>query len=263
MPLKGWENVSSDLGNTYDDSFFDDEDREGSESAPAIVKLLLELTNARSVLDVGCGTGSFLAAFEAQGVTDIFGVDGQHVDRQRLRIDPGSFSAQDIAQAFDLGRTFDLLVSTEVAEHIPPEQTDVYFDNLARHAGVVAFSAAIPDQGGVHHVNEQWPEYWIDRFEERGYECLDALRHRLWDDQAVAFYYRQNLILFARPAALVDLARLVEAASTGFSGKAMVHPEMWNKRNELDDIGLRRIGPAFARGITRSVTYHARRRGKN
>ena len=261
--MKGQGNARNALGSEYDHSFFDDEDREGSESAPAIISALLELISARSVLDVGCGTGSFLAAFRDHGVDDIRGVDGDHVDRQRLRIDPENFTAHDISGSFDLGRTFDLVVSTEVAEHIPAADTDVYLDNIARHTDIVAFSAAIPDQGGVHHVNEQWPAYWIERFKARGYECVDAIRHQIWDDPSVAFYYRQNLIIFARPAALAEHPALVEAARIGFSGKALVHPEMWTKRNELEDIGLRRLAPALGRGVTRSITFHARRLRKN
>ena len=60
------------------------------------------------------------------------------------------------------------------------------------------FSAAVPSQGGTHHINEQWPSYWIKRFETYGFRMIDALRPQIMTDhQRVAFYYRQNLMMFA------------------------------------------------------------------
>src|SRR5579862_3100091 len=61
---------------------------------------------------------------------------------------------------FNLGRSFDLAMSFEVAEHLPPDAAKGFVDSLTRLAPLVLFSAAIPFQGGVGHINEQWPEYW-------------------------------------------------------------------------------------------------------
>jgi len=33
----------------------------------------------------------------------------------------------------------------------------------------VLFSAAIPNQGGTGHINEQWQEYWAEKFYANGF----------------------------------------------------------------------------------------------
>src|SRR5262249_19855369 len=152
---------------------------------------------ARSVLDVGCGTGHFLRAFREAGVSDLTGVDGDYVPRDQLVIDARQFLARDLAAGFDLRRRYDLVVSLEVAEHLPPAAAESFVDSLVRHGSVVLFSAAIPYQGGTAHLNEQWPSYWADRFAQRGYQAYDPIRPAIWRDDAVAWWYRQNILVFA------------------------------------------------------------------
>jgi hypothetical protein len=87
-------------------------------------------------------------------------------------------------------------MSLEVAEHIHPEAAAIFVDSLVRLAPVILFSAAIPGQGGVNHVNEQWSEYWVERFEQRGYEVIDCIRKKLWQNKGVLWSYAQNILLF-------------------------------------------------------------------
>ena len=65
-----------------------------------------------------------------------------------------------------------------------------------RHAPAVLFSAAIPFQGGRHHVNEQWQSHWIGRFAELGLGVHDVVRPAVWTDPAVEPWYAQNTLLF-------------------------------------------------------------------
>lgn len=66
---------------------------------------------------------------------------------------------KDLTQPLSLGRKFDLCVSMEVAEHLPPSRADSFVADLVGLAPVVLFSAAVPEQGGTNHLNEQWPDY--------------------------------------------------------------------------------------------------------
>jgi len=75
------------------------------------------------------------------------------------------------------------------------------------------FSAAVPFQGGVHHVNEQWPEFWQGLFAERGYKSLDLIRKEFWKNAGVKYWYRQNMFLFAREDVIPANPKLLEAAS--------------------------------------------------
>jgi ribosomal protein L11 methylase PrmA len=48
--------------------------------------LVSDLIQPKSVVDVGCGLGTWLTAFNKEGVEDILGIDGEYVDRRMLKI---------------------------------------------------------------------------------------------------------------------------------------------------------------------------------
>jgi SAM-dependent methyltransferase len=150
------------MSDPYDAAFYDII-RDGClRSARRVVPLVLAAVHASRVVDVGCGEGAWLSVFKEAGCT-VRGVDGDYVDRRRLLIDEDEFVGHDLTEGFDLGR-FDLAVCLEVAEHLEAPFADQLVATLVRHAPVVLFSAAIPGQGGVGHVNEQWPAFWVEKF---------------------------------------------------------------------------------------------------
>lgn len=162
-------------------------------SAEVAVPLILSHIPARTVIDVGCGEGWWAAEFAAHGC-DVTGIDGAYVAESPLG---DRFYAHDLTSPIpDLGR-FDLAVCLEVAEHLPAGRAAGMVADLCRLAPVVVFSAAIPGQGGVGHVNEQRPAYWVDLFARNGYTASGALRWPLWDDDRVECWYRQNLLVAA------------------------------------------------------------------
>jgi SAM-dependent methyltransferase len=194
-------------------------------SAQRIVPLVLALVPARAVLDVGCGTGHFLRAFHEAGVSHIAGIDGDYVPRDQLVIDQSRFQPCDLTRGFDLERRYDIVVSLEVAEHLPPAAAEPFVESLIRHGSVVLFSAAIPYQGGTGHLNEQWPSYWAELFARRGYQAYDAIRPAIWRDREVAWWYRQNILVFADAQA--RSAHPALAVRTPVSGATLdlVHPD--------------------------------------
>src|SRR5262249_24512785 len=154
-----------------------------SRSANALVPRVLDVHPARSVIDVGCGIGSWVKAFADRGV-DAVGIDGDHVPREQLVVGGGRFIARDLNSAFDpaglcrdFGRAerFDLAISLEVAEHLAPQRSDALVGELCGLADVVLFAAAIPFQGGAGHVNERWQSWWARKFSENGYDPFDVL----------------------------------------------------------------------------------------
>jgi SAM-dependent methyltransferase len=165
-------------------------------SAEHICTVLQDLVKPRSVLDVGCGLGTFLAEFISLGVNDVVGVDGP----ASLAVfqPPGHlFHAADITMPLDLRRRFDLALCFEVGEHLTENAAAQLIESLTAHAPVVAFSAAHPGQGGQGHVNERWPVHWQRRFHQHGYVAMDLLRGRLCGTPAVADFYRTNAFIFA------------------------------------------------------------------
>lgn len=209
FPFAALANMSS----VYDSEFFLKHQASARSSADATVPHVIDLVRPTSVLDLGCGLGSWLASFRAQGVTDVCGVDGDYVQRELLEIPPMQFVSGDLTQALDLGRRFDLALSLEVAEHLPEVAAPVLVASLVRHAPVVLFSAAVPGQAGQHHVNCQWPDTWAMHFRERGYEVIDCLRSVIWGRSDVAWWYQQNLLLFADRSHIAKTPALAAALS--------------------------------------------------
>lgn len=160
-----------------------------------VVPFIMRLVKPISVLDVGCGTGTWLKAFEENGVTDYVGIDATFLDRSLLRIPENKFLAVDLQQQWSLNRKFDLAISLEVAEHLPTESADVFVASLVDHAETIVFSAAIPGQGGQNHINEQWPDYWQEKFLKHGYYFHDVIRPLIWNNKSVDWWYKQNIFL--------------------------------------------------------------------
>ena len=202
-----------------------------ADSATRIVPHVMRLFGPRSVVDVGCGLGTWLAAFTAQGVRTILGIDGEHVDREALRIPAERFLAHDLEQPLHLDgdppRRFELALSLEVAEHLPERCAAGFVESLTRLAPVVLFSAAVPRQGGTRHLNEQWPQYWAQQFARHGFETVDCIRPLIWDDPDIAYYYAQNTLCFVAKSSLAERAALQRFVVPPDGGLARIHPRMW------------------------------------
>jgi SAM-dependent methyltransferase len=210
----------------YTEEYYQAHRENARRSARVLVPLVLQYVRPRSVIDVGCGQGTWLAVFREHGVGDVWGVDGDYVDRARLEIPTELFHAADLTLPLVVDRRFDLAVSLEVAEHLPAECADLFVDSLTHLSALVLFSAAIPHQGGAHHVNEQWPEYWAARFRTRRFEPVDCLRRRVWDDERVEWWYAQNTFLYAEAEYLQRQPLLrQEHAFAGGAALPLVHPK--------------------------------------
>ena len=200
-------------------------------SAREVIPLLLDLLQPilpKSVVDVGCGTGSWLAAFHKLGIADCLGIDGDYVDRTILQIPLNQFQSADLKQPLQINRKFDLAISLEVAEHLPATCAENFVNSLTQLAPVILFSAAIPFQGGVEHVNEQWPQYWVYYFQKNGYAVIDCLRKKIWNNDKVEPWYAQNILIFVKQEYLPGYPRLVnEYQNTDPNQLAIVHPNIY------------------------------------
>ncbi|CAN5306315.1 hypothetical protein BH11PLA2_BH11PLA2_30680 [soil metagenome] len=194
-------------------------------TADLVAPLVTTLLQPQSILDVGCGNGVWLGAFHRTGVTDILGLDGDYIDRSALQMPPECFHAADLSQAFKLDRIFDLAVSLEVGEHLPESHAEAFVDSITAHAPAVLFSAAIPGQGGVGHINEQWPSYWMAKFARHGFVAYDAVRPKVWHNPDVVYWYAQNVILYVRDTAVSRYPALSETPKVVLSD--VIHPRRY------------------------------------
>lgn len=237
----------------YDQQFYRELDVTAATSARVVVPLLLSRIAVRSVVDFGCGDGGWLSVFLEQGVQDVLGLDGPWIDEGLLKIPADRFHRQRLDEPVRLRRRFDLAMSLEVAEHLPPQRAGDFVAELTGLAPVVLFSAAIPGQGGHHHENEQWPAYWAGRFARHGYRCMDPFRRQLWERDEVTWWYKQNLLLFASDSAIDAHSGLRDMLDDG-PPQALVHPECFARVVKQAAPGLGRwlkMGPDAARRALR------------
>jgi hypothetical protein len=145
-----------------------------------------------------------------------------------LQISNERFAALDLKKPIQIDRHFDLVVCLEVAEHLAKDCAKTFVRSLTKLGPVVLFSAAIPFQGGTAHLNEQWPDYWANYFNEDGYVAVDCLRKKVWQDGKVEWWYAQNMLIFAREDYLARNASLKKESANSFpSTLSMVHPKKY------------------------------------
>ncbi len=164
-------------------------------AARKIVPLLMTEFKPKSVLDLGCNIGCWLAEFEKVGILDVMGVDGDNMIPELL-ISREKFLVFDLTSELSLKRTYDMVLCLEVAEHIVENQSEKLMRNICRHGDLVIFSAALPGQGGHKHLNEQPIKYWMERFTAFGYIASEEFRERIPKD--VSEWYRNNLVVYTR-----------------------------------------------------------------
>lgn len=210
----------------YTDQFFEQRHTNTQHAATRVLSLVLDvIPKLSSAVDIGCGVGTWLSVLKEKGINDIQGVDGEWVNQALLEIPSEQFLSKNVAEGVQLQRRFDLAISLEVAEHLPPQRADPFIQNLIDLADFVLFSAAIPFQGGTNHVNEQWPEYWSGLFKAKGYVGLDIVRRMIWNDPVVPYYYKQNTLFYAKQSRLKELN--LDALPAVWDPIPLVHPETY------------------------------------
>jgi SAM-dependent methyltransferase len=237
----------------YGRRFFESQAPTARRSAQVVVPLVLKLIQATSVVDVGCGTGAWLSTFHEAGVEDILGIDGGYVDRSLLEIPQDRFLPWDLTLPLHVDRQFDLVVSLEVAEHLPAACADTFVDSLVGLGPAIMFSAAVPNQGGTSHINERWQTYWASIFEEKGYRCIDAIRHEVWEDERVEWWYRQNTFLFVRPPLLDDPTLRQALSGTSSWPRSIVHPRLLEVEAERLEAVSRSLDGSLENRIRRAL----------
>jgi SAM-dependent methyltransferase len=208
----------------YTSDYFSAIDGASRTSAEIVAPLVMDLLHPQSVVDVGCGTAAWAAAFKRCGVRRVLGIDGNYVDPNSLAISANEFLAADLTRPLAIDGWFDLAVALEVAEHLPLDNAGQFVRTLSQLAPAVLFSAAIPYQGGENHVNEQWPEFWVELFSARAFVAFDVLRPALWSNPAVQWWYAQNLLLLVDREHVSQFPRLQSRERQGGVVPALVHP---------------------------------------
>jgi SAM-dependent methyltransferase len=226
----------------YNDNMYENRNHDTKSSAIQIVSVIKSFyPDIRSVLDVGCGTGTFLSVFQDEFKNlRVLGIEGPWVKSDFFEVDRREILVWNLANSFPLlDQRFDLAICLEVAEHLPIEIADTLVNFLCSSANLVLFSAAIPFQGGVGHVNERWQSYWASIFNKNGFKVKDIIRPLIWKNTEISYWYRQNILIFEK------VEGVNEDTANNFID--LVHPEAYLKR-------INRATPLFKRIISKIFT---------
>jgi len=217
----------------YDQNFYATRHDETGYAANKILSVLLEqFPYIASAVDIGCGVGTFLSTLRDRGIEDILGLDGPWVDKSMLTIDSEQFISIDLQSPPNLLRKYDLAICLEVAEHLPSSSASDLVQYLCNVADIVLFSAAIPGQGGVNHINEAWQSSWVEHFVRNGFTVCDSIRPAIWEDKDIYFWYRQNTFVFVKNLNLT---------SSGYHYPIdLVHPDLYKSTLRNYELLLKR-----------------------
>ena len=126
-----------------------------------IIPYLKNKFKVKTLLDIGCGPGGMKFVCEENSI-DWFGIDG---DPSVMKTTDNSLLHDFTIGPANLNKQFDVVWCTEFLEHVE-EKYMVNYMPLFTLAKMSIVTAAPPGTPGIHHVNCQKADYWIDKFKE-------------------------------------------------------------------------------------------------
>jgi glycosyltransferase involved in cell wall biosynthesis len=170
-------------------------DHEEREPALRLAKWISSALPPGTVLDIGCGPGTYVDALHT------FGIQARGIDVDDRVSGKEHLKYQSLFDLTDADSA-DTVVCLEVAEHIEEVQADLV---AAQVAGCVKktliWTAALPGQGGIGHINCQPREYWDKRLTAQGLVRNHELENKMLEfivQGPHMVWFRNNVMLFDR-----------------------------------------------------------------
>lgn len=213
----------------YDENFYKMQKDDSYKSATLVLPAVRKFIRPKKVIDIGCGVGGWLFVWKEFFGAEIYGVDGDYVDRSQLFIPEKNFHPANLENKIKVNEKFDLVETLEVAEHLSPARADSFVEDLVKLGNVILFSAAIVGQIGTNHVNTQMQSYWAERFLNQGYVGIDCIRPQIWNNRNINVIYRQNTLVYVKSSELYHYPELQEYYLKHKENQILdaVHPEIW------------------------------------
>lgn len=183
----------------YDYEFYRERDAKTRYTAETVFGILNNYFTITSIVDIGGGVGTWAKTAEDMfqcKKSDVVLIEGDYIDKELLVLDEEQYISHNLEEKILLHRRFDVALTLEVAEHLSRERAKSFCEDLTQLSDIIIFSAAIPGQGGVGHINEQPLHYWVEYFEKYDYEAFDLVRPNIQNDMKIPYWYRQNILVY-------------------------------------------------------------------
>jgi SAM-dependent methyltransferase len=127
-----------------------------------IAQRLIDDFHPGSVLDAGCAKGMLVERLRARGV-EAFGIDISEYAISQVKPDIKEYCW--VGSISDpLPRSYDLIISIEVVEHMAKDEANRAIENLCRFTNNIILSSSPIDFKEATHFNVHDPDYWARQF---------------------------------------------------------------------------------------------------
>lgn len=159
----------------------------------ALISLFKE-EKINSVVDFGCGTGSYAVKIKQEGLScDCY--DGNPNTKE---LSNHVCDVMDLSQDFFLNKTYDCVLSLEVGEHIPKDFESVFLNNLAKHSNkLLIVSWAVVGQGGRGHFNERNNEYIEEQFSKLGFK-RNLTKEKVLREKSTLRWFKNTIMVYEK-----------------------------------------------------------------
>jgi len=141
-------------------------------------RIIHETLQFDSIVDFGCSIGTYLEYYlsvgcEVKGYEFCYDECKSFIDNVNGLGECIEFG--DVTKDIKTPKKYDVASSTEVAEHIPTSNSEIFVDNLCNSASKYIFlTAAGEGQGGTAHINCQPQSFWEGKFKTRRWKrCVE------------------------------------------------------------------------------------------
>lgn len=153
----------------------------------------------RSIADIGCGTGAFVAPFQKD--KKVYGFDFSVGSQEVSFLDKENKYEADLTvkDSTKIAQDVDVALSLEVYEHIRAEYEEIYLDNVfGLNAKYVIISCAAKGQWGRHHVNCKSTDEVVKIVQERypQYKLNEEKTQKFREIKKLAAFYKRNTVIF-------------------------------------------------------------------
>jgi 2-polyprenyl-3-methyl-5-hydroxy-6-metoxy-1,4-benzoquinol methylase len=126
------------------------------------ISLIKELTPGRKLLDIGAGTGHFLAKAKESGYS-VLGLEPDQ-DARKVALSENEIELKDLSLLHELNQSFDIISMWHVLEHVYNLQMDLdKIVSLVNQDGVLIIAVPNYTSFDAQHYKEYWAAYDVPR----------------------------------------------------------------------------------------------------